>query len=300
MLSLRLIVIPIGVACNLHCKYCLRDNGKTRVEGFNDMMREFFVTLNPQKTEMVIFSGGEPLLYWKKLKEAIEYIPENIQIRITSNGTLLTDEMVEYINKRNILFALSWDGKKATEFLRGVDVLKDPILVERFKRIHWLNILSVITNRNPDVFEIYKDIKEIFGEKTVGYRYGVITRTPFNSWLLDNFDTVKFLTSLREYRKNVPWAHIETKNYARERNEGLNILPNGDVVSNTDITHKYGTIENTLEEILEAKRLMGDYSKCLNDKCIVADRCELQSQFADPLRCELYRLDWFMRMQNRV
>ena len=300
MITLRRVIIPLGVACNMHCKYCLRDNGKTRVEGFNDLMREFFVSLDPRKTETVVFTGGEPLLYWKRILEAIKYIPKDINIRIISNGTLLTEEMVKVINERHINFAVSWDGKESTEFLRGVDIMKDPNIVILLKQIEWLEILSVITNRNPDVYKICQDIKEIFGNKTVGYYYGLISETPTNKWLIDGFDSLRYIQSICKYRKEYPLISLVNKNFDLSRSEGLNVLPNGDVVSILNMAVKYGTVSNTIEEIYEEKRRLGDYSKCENTKCQFHSICEMYSQNAQPLQCKMYQLDWYMRMQERV
>lgn len=300
MITLRRVIIPLGVACNMHCKYCLRDNGKTRVEGFNDLMREFFVSLDPNKTETVVFTGGEPLLYWKRILEAIQYIPKNINIRIISNGTLLTEDMVKIINENHINFAVSWDGKDSTEFLRGVDIMKNPNIVELLKQIEWLEIVSVITNQNSDVYRIGQDIKEIFGNKTVGYYYGLISETPNNKWLIEGFNVLQYVQSIVKYRKEYPTMPIGNERFNLPRSEGLNVLPNGDVVSMLDMTVKYGTVKNTNEEIYEEKRRLGDYSKCENKPCFLHSCCELYSQHAQPLQCRMNQLDWYMRMQERI
>lgn len=300
MITLRRVLVPIGAACNLHCKYCLRDNGKTRVSGFTDLMREFFRTLNPIDTDAVVFTGGEPLLYWKRIIEALNYIPENVNIRIISNGTLLTEEMVRVINERRICLAVSWDGRKATEKLRGVDIMKNEKLVGLMKKVNRLDILSVITKFNTDATEIEREIREVFGSKTVGFFHGLVLRTPLNQWMIDGFDDLEYIRGIRELRTHTPNIPIESRKYAYHGCDGLNVMPNGDVVSMVDMTKKYGTVENTIEEILARKRELGDYEECERRICPIRPVCEIQSQWASPLHCRMHMLDWSMRMQEKA
>ncbi|MCP5049706.1 MAG: radical SAM protein, partial [bacterium] len=63
------------------------------------------------------FYGGEPLLAYKQVKRAVERIHElneagrkDIQFNLTTNGTLLTEEMLEFFERHGFAMMLSFDG----------------------------------------------------------------------------------------------------------------------------------------------------------------------------------------------
>jgi uncharacterized protein len=59
--------------------------------------------------------GGEPLLNWKTIKALIDHCNEKkykVRYGITTNLTILTDEMLEYIDDNSIMMLVSIDGIK--------------------------------------------------------------------------------------------------------------------------------------------------------------------------------------------
>lgn len=67
------------------------------------------------------FFGGEPLLNWPLIKEIIEYSEKNIKpampglrYHITTNLTLLSDDMISWAKKYNITFLIDIDGDEKT------------------------------------------------------------------------------------------------------------------------------------------------------------------------------------------
>lgn len=67
----------------------------------------------------VDFFGGEPLMNWEVVKKLVEYGNEKAEKKgkvfrftITTNGVLLDDEKIEYINKHMHNVVLSLDGRK--------------------------------------------------------------------------------------------------------------------------------------------------------------------------------------------
>ena len=93
MLKLERVCVPLSLDCNLHCRYCYRDKEKL------DKIRN----LSPEWCEAVVASGGEPLMHFDKVKELFSYVPKNIHKKIMSNCTLLTQEIVDYINENEIV-----------------------------------------------------------------------------------------------------------------------------------------------------------------------------------------------------
>lgn len=105
--------------CNLACSYCFESN-----KGKDYMPKEMALdilkaTYNPVDPMAGIFTlnmfGGEPLMNWETFKAVCDYVLENnlkIRITATTNLTLLTDEMIDYIDELSIPILVSVDGIK--------------------------------------------------------------------------------------------------------------------------------------------------------------------------------------------
>ena len=105
--------------CNLACSYCFESN-----KGKDYMPKEMALdilkaTYNPVDPMVGIFTlnmfGGEPLMNWETFKAVCDYVLENnlkIRITATTNLTLLTDEMIDYIDELSIPVLVSVDGIK--------------------------------------------------------------------------------------------------------------------------------------------------------------------------------------------
>lgn len=110
--------------CNLQCKYCYASGGSYNQE-IQDLSCEeakkivdYFVT-KCSNIKLVFFFGGEPLLnyevigyvchYFNKLKSEnkINYIPN---FAVITNGTILTDEIIDILVKYRFMITISVDG----------------------------------------------------------------------------------------------------------------------------------------------------------------------------------------------
>lgn len=111
---LKAISLLLGSACNLKCGYCLqqddspKNNRKADVDEFVKKFTEY-VSLNGVSTETVHYWGGEPLLYWARLKKIYTAIAPLFQARmhrITTNGTLIDEDYVEFCNAHEDIFTV--------------------------------------------------------------------------------------------------------------------------------------------------------------------------------------------------
>lgn len=88
------INIKITNNCNCDCDFCIEKGGlETKIEHVDTLI----AATNLLDFESVLILGGEPLLY-PHLEEYLKGIV-NKRIYITTNGTLLTDEMAEMLSK---------------------------------------------------------------------------------------------------------------------------------------------------------------------------------------------------------
>ena len=104
-IAMKLIKTPKSVdleitnKCNLSCRYCCHftSAGDVGYELPKEEWLQFFEELNRCAVMSLTISGGEPFCR-KDLKELIEGIKRNrMRFSILSNGTLITDDMAEFI-----------------------------------------------------------------------------------------------------------------------------------------------------------------------------------------------------------
>ena len=122
----KALCLNVAHDCNLRCKYCFADEGE--YHGRRALMSEEvgkaaldFLVKNSggRKNLEVDFFGGEPLMNWEVVKKLVEYgrsiekeYDKNFRFTITTNGTLLNDEILEFVNKEMGNIVLSIDGRK--------------------------------------------------------------------------------------------------------------------------------------------------------------------------------------------
>ena len=112
--------------CNLACKYCFAGEGE--YHGDRGLMSlevgkkalDYLVENSGSRVNLEVdFFGGEPLLNWEVVKQLVAYGREIEKVKnkkfrftLTTNGTLLNDEIMEFVNKEMSNLVLSLDGRK--------------------------------------------------------------------------------------------------------------------------------------------------------------------------------------------
>jgi len=103
--------------CNFSCSYCYQKK-TTKYLGSSILIKalDFFWPFFEEKT-FINFYGGEPLLAFDKIREAIDYIQakiktqeRQIQYTITTNGSLIDDHIMRFLNQHKFSLLLSFDG----------------------------------------------------------------------------------------------------------------------------------------------------------------------------------------------
>lgn len=103
MKSPKSVDLNITTRCNLRCSYCSHFSSKSDTD--NDLATKewltFFKELNDNAVLDVCLSGGEPFIR-EDLKELIDGIIKNrMRFSMLSNGTLINDDILEYIKSTN-------------------------------------------------------------------------------------------------------------------------------------------------------------------------------------------------------
>jgi len=125
---LKSLCLHIAHDCNLRCGYCFAGTGD--FGGHRALMSkeiaeqaiDFAIagSKNRHNLEIDLF-GGEPLMNVPVVKHVINYArkreidaDKNIKLTLTTNGTLLNDDIVDFLNRNRVMLVLSLDGKKTT------------------------------------------------------------------------------------------------------------------------------------------------------------------------------------------
>lgn len=119
------LTLQVTRNCNLRCRYCLFAN-KNGIERGHEKVNmpwliakrsvDFLYEHSKDARKLTIaFYGGEPMLNFSLIKKVTEYsaqlfFSKNITYRMTINGTVLTNDMIEFLVKNNFYIAISFDG----------------------------------------------------------------------------------------------------------------------------------------------------------------------------------------------
>lgn len=172
----RRIKIQLGLSCNYSCSYCSQRFVERPPETTSRDINDFMVLFaHIPKTEQfkVEFWGGEPLVYWKTLKPLAERIRQhypNAAFSIISNGSLLTKEIIDWLDVMGFGVAISHDGPG--QAVRG----EDPLVTKREVFVYALQVLytkgrfafnACLNKRNQSRVAII----EFFENTFPGYRF---------------------------------------------------------------------------------------------------------------------------------
>lgn len=126
------LTINITDKCNLRCKYCYQGNhtGKNTITDklIGDILEFIRDKLNyfDEDTLKIVYIGGEALIAFAQMKQITEMLelkfPNiNKKYSITTNGTILNDEIINFLKEYSINTAISIDGNKESHDVNRVD-----------------------------------------------------------------------------------------------------------------------------------------------------------------------------------
>ncbi|WP_054644819.1 radical SAM protein [Thermoanaerobacter thermocopriae] len=132
--GMKQLIFNITEQCNLRCKYCIYSDHYPYHHSYSDKAITFEIAKKaidlymhyfkkvydyyPKRRPIFTFYGGEPLLEFEIIKNIVEYILSkyrtyNPMFNMTTNGTLLSDKTLRYINNiKDFYISISLDGPK--------------------------------------------------------------------------------------------------------------------------------------------------------------------------------------------
>ncbi|MBQ9887390.1 MAG: Cys-rich peptide radical SAM maturase CcpM [Lachnospiraceae bacterium] len=124
--NVEMITLQLTQQCNFRCAYCpytiaSEDRGHSAKRMTFEMAKkgvDFLLTHSANVKDPVIgFYGGEPFLEFDLIKKVIEYTKKKaggkfFGFTVTTNGSLLTEDKVQFLEENSVIVMISLDGPK--------------------------------------------------------------------------------------------------------------------------------------------------------------------------------------------
>lgn len=187
-IPLKAVCLNVAHDCNLYCKYCFAAQG--RFGGKPELMSkevarktvDFLIKSSGKRRFLDLdFFGGEPLLAFDVVRDTVEYgrrkgkeYGKEFRFTLTTNCTLMTDEIATYLADEGISLILSIDGRPETHdrmrVFRGGQPSHSLVLSNALKAVARRNgqnywVRGTYTRFNLDFAE---DVKYLYN---AGFRY---------------------------------------------------------------------------------------------------------------------------------
>ena len=149
---IKAMCLHVSHDCDLRCRYCFASTGdfgtgrKIMTPETGRKAIDFLIEKSKGRQNLELdFFGGEPLMAWETIKATVDYARsvekqhgKNFRFTVTTNGMLLDDEKIDYINREMSNCVLSLDGRK--EVNDNIRVTKGgkgsyDLIVPRYKKL---------------------------------------------------------------------------------------------------------------------------------------------------------------------
>ncbi|CEH30438.1 hypothetical protein AM501_30750 [Aneurinibacillus migulanus] len=125
-MPVKTLVVHLVNECNLRCTYCYAGDGEYGApkkylsrEVAEQAVRFLMENSYGEKEVTFVLFGGEPFLNWEVLKYLVEYGSEQgriwgkkVNYSLTTNGTLLSEEKIRFLEQYRVGVSVSMDGTK--------------------------------------------------------------------------------------------------------------------------------------------------------------------------------------------
>lgn len=241
------LILNITEDCNLRCHYCsfggsykyFRTHNKASMPWsvIKKAVDFFFprckLRISELKRSITIgFYGGEPLLEHKKMFKTVEYIKEKypdifpeVSFAISSNGTLLTREIIEKLIQYNFVLAVSLDGPQEIQdrnrvFKGGGDtyntVMKNLALVKSIDSDYYKRKVFFCATVAPPYN--FREMIDFFKKESEDQEGSSVFNMvdPFDTTYFDQFDMVEERKKHTEQSNELIWEFIDKKSCGEE------------------------------------------------------------------------------------
>ncbi|MBA4687348.1 MAG: SPASM domain-containing protein [Candidatus Galacturonibacter soehngenii] len=205
--QLQGITLMLIQSCNLACDYCFgsegeyADRGRMKEKIATDAIDYLIENSGNNKNLAITFFGGEPLLCFELIQKVVHYCKtkecvsdKKFSYNMTTNGTLLTDKINQFIIDNKISVMISIDGDKkqqnAKRHYKSGKGCYDEVIEKTtdLRKRRFLSARATITESNIEMKEVFQHLESL--------GFNSIPMAPANN-LLSNEDHDKYLIELK-------------------------------------------------------------------------------------------------------
>jgi len=191
--------------CNLNCKICYNDTKSSLSNPAEEVIKMVLDRIKESGVREVILTGGEPFLYQRILAVIDHILAAGLNLRINTNGLLLTDELIAELEKREgVILTLGIDGtrEESHDFIRGEG---------NFRKV--LSVLEKLSQKEIGLYVNFtvtkKNFRELFRLRSFLKRFNV-SQAIINLFLgcgsgRDHRDTLS-LSNTQRLLLHFPWV----------------------------------------------------------------------------------------------
>jgi len=322
--------LNISNSCNLRCSYCFNPNKTnylmTKENAFNYLDYLFSVFNDGEKYFVDLSGKGEPLLNKKLISDISKYCllkSDELGVEVTptlvTNGTLLTEENVKFLQENRILFGVSLDGPKNVHDKYRKDVFGNPTYdlilknILNIKSREYVGVAATLTNEVFDLSEEIYSLSKIFN--TISYRPARgdgyrIDISSVNSWIKQYEKlTLKLLEDIKTSNPKVfycllngddfygrflmkMFGNLRTGNRCDYLVKRFAVDFDGKIYGCPAATMKHSLGFTKITKEISKKEIIKQFSMCLNCpyKYICGGECQLESSDSGAKHFELCTL----------
>ncbi len=214
------LILQVTQSCNLVCSYCpfanrtddsFQRNHSSKKMDWETARKSIDLLLeNSSETENVCigFYGGEPFMNFPLIRQAVEYadkqfVGKNVTYSLTTNGTIMTDEIISYLSDHDFRVMFSIDGPESIHdinrrkadgsgsFREAVDNLKKLYALYGKRAKEKIHINTVINPENDfdEITHLFDD--PFFRESGIGINPSLVSSTKLENEIQNKDDFVE-------------------------------------------------------------------------------------------------------------
>lgn len=223
------IILLVAQDCNLRCSYCYADGGSYEDNGIMNIETakksiDFLVKKTKSKQMAICFFGGEPLMNFEIIKAVVDYchlIEEESDVvfgfTMTTNGTMISEKIQDFIIKNRIRVQISIDGDKNihdTNRYYSKNIGSHDIVLEKTKKLREKKLIdarATITPKELNITYIYDYLNSL--------GFDQITLSPaFNLFEYNEYESIAnaYINFYKEFE-----MRIKNKKYDEVKNNKM-------------------------------------------------------------------------------
>ena len=131
----KALCLHVAHTCNLNCSYCFASQGKYHGEravmpfSVGKQALDFLIAHSGTRRNLEVdFFGGEPLMNFDVVRQLVAYARsiekehgKNFRFTLTTNGMLIDDDVIDFVNREMSNVVLSLDGRQEVHDRYRVD-----------------------------------------------------------------------------------------------------------------------------------------------------------------------------------